>query len=232
MSKTHSVTYRAYKAAWAQRRATGSDSVQLLRESFAKAGVPRKFQDQSRPEGRFWFEAWRDGIRPRRLRRRLLTEGIRPYFKAFEIIWNAARGADRVPRARRIPNRYETVGFDGWQFGEVALVTVASFEPNDRAADIVSGALPKDSAEKKYRKLPVWLSVPAGPEPVKVMSGKHAIGRIGHDPEYVPLLRELNARREDIVADGTILARRDGDSVKFKKLKVHVLVRLKAPTSA
>ncbi len=59
------------------------------------------------------------------------------------------------------------------------------------------------------------------------MSGKREIGTTSNDPAYVAPLLELGKRRQDIVADGTIQARRDGDGVKFKKLKMHVLVSLK-----
>lgn len=224
--KARLAPYRAYKVAWNQRQATDNISPKLLRTAFEEAGVGQEHLNADRAEGRFWFEAWSDGVSPRRLKRRVLSIGISPYKEAWRILRSALAGSDRLPNARQIPNRFETVSADGWELGDVALVPVGSFQPVANLIKVLGDCRWQESDRKKYTELPVWLRIVKADGPVDVMSGEDCIGRISADPEYLARLAEARTRRRDLVPDGTVLVRLDGQQLKFKKLRVHVYTRL------
>jgi hypothetical protein len=147
-------------------------------------------------------------------------------------IWDLYRSSDRIPKSRRIPSRYETVSMDGWEYGEVALVSVGSFEPTENAWSILRQTLPMEEVAKTYTEIPVWLSPKDANSRVDVMSGKDQIGTVAADPIYLPNLLRVSSKRDDLVADGTIHVKSDGEAVVFKKLKVHVYTSLTRPTSS
>jgi hypothetical protein len=137
------------------------------------------------------------------------------------------RSRDKLPKARRIPQKFKTVSMDGWRYGDVALIPIKSFEPTEEAADLLQNSLGDMEGNHSYKELPVWLRVSRDDEAVAVMSGSDVVGTIAADPVYTPLLIRAYAAVKDLVADGTVLVKSERRGLKFKNLKIHVYKSLK-----